>query len=576
MISNASDACDKLRYNKIANPELTSENHEFKIDIKLTEDSIIITDNGIGMDKDDLIANLGTIARSGTQNFMENLDKSKDAVELIGQFGVGFYSAFLVADTVKVISTKAGTDKSFVWESEGKGEYSISEHGTVEATGTSIHLHIKPEAVEFLEKFKVQHIVTTYSDHISFPITLTDKEENTETINQSSAIWTRSKSEITEEQYKEFYSHIAHSPDQPWMTLHNKAEGTLEYTNLLYIPSQAPFDLYHPDRMSRIKLYVKRVFITDNAVELIPAYLRFMRGIIDSSDLPLNISRETLQHNATIMKIKKSVVKKILSSLKKKAKNDNEEYTKFWNNFGAVIKEGLCEGALEEKEDLLEVCKFQTNKSDGKLVSLEDYVANMSEEQKHIFYLTGDSIDALKKSPQLEGFAKRDIEVLLLPDNVDDFWVNVVHQYKTTELKSVMSSDINLDDIKSLEENSTQDSSTDKNTDSKQIIEYFKEVLGETVRDVKTTSKLIDFPASLAVAEGSMNARMEKYLMEQNQLASRSSKILELNLKHPLIKQIDNAIANKTTNEDTKNMVNIIFNQACLIVGEPISEYDYG
>jgi molecular chaperone HtpG len=548
------------------------ESEGLKVQVIADKDNNTITvkDNGIGMDYDDLVNNLGTIASSGTQKFLQNVtENSKTGINLIGQFGVGFYSAFMVAGQVTVTSRKAGQDKTFIWQSNGEGEYTVATHDKVHERGTAVTLKLRPQEVEYLEKHRLKHIITTYSDHISFPIELIDSDKKAEIINTASALWIRPKSQITDEQYNEFYHHVAHLPDTPWTRLHTKAEGNIEYTSLLYIPSIKPFDLFHPDRKSRVKLYVKRVFITDDAVKMIPAYMRFLRGVVDSEDLPLNINRETLQDNIIIEKIRKSLVKKVLSELKSKAKDDKKSYREFWNNFGEVMKEGLCEPALEEKEQLLEVCRFHSTKSGDDLVSLDEYIEHMAEGQDVVYYITGDNLEALKKHPQLEGFIKRDIEVLLLADHVDDFWVHAINQYKNKELKSVNAPDINLEEIKKTE--STQDEKKDENAQNK-LIGYIKEVLSSKIKEVKVSSKLVDSPACLAVPLGAMSIRMEKYLMDQKQLKTTSAKILEINPNHPILKKIASDITNDNTGEETKDLVNIIYDQACIMEGQNIAD----
>ncbi|RZI47661.1 molecular chaperone HtpG [Rickettsiales endosymbiont of Peranema trichophorum] len=578
LISNASDACDKLRYLSIANPELCQSDEKLSIEVRCDKDSnvLIIKDNGIGMDENDMITNLGTIAGSGTQKFLESLktEDIKKNVTLIGQFGVGFYSAFMVAEEVEVYSTKAGQNKTYLWRSKGDGEYTIHEvvdNQVQLSRGTEIHLKLKPSEVEYLEKYKLQHIVKTYSDHISFPIYIVDAENNSEIANSVSALWMRPKSEITEEAYNEFYHHIAHMPDKPWLTLHNKVEGFVEYTSLLFIPTMKPFDLFHPDRQSRIKLYIKRVFITEHEVALIPPYLRFLRGIIDSEDLPLNISRETLQHNQVVSKIKKSIVKKVLSSLKTKATEEPEDYKKFWLNFGEVMKEGLCEGALEEKEELLELCRFYTTHSGDQIISIDQYIDRMKDGQNQIFFLTGDRIDNLRHSPQLEGFIKRDIEVILLPDHVDDFWNNVVNQYKNKELCSISRSNIDLDAIVKLE--AQADVTEDINqAHSVELTKYIKDALGDKIKDVRISTKLIDSPACIAIPEGGMNIRMERYLIEQKQLHHKAPKILEINPHHGVLKKIAHIASTEPTSQLGKELAELVFDQACLIAGEPMSD----
>ena len=581
LISNASDACDKLRYEALEKSDLLSEDQELKISISIDKESSLLTisDNGIGMNEEDMIQNLGTIASSGTQKFLESVGgDNKPDLSLIGQFGVGFYSAFMISDEVKVISRKVGEDKSYTWSSSGDGNYTIAEgENNREQNGTSIILKVRDSEVSFLEQHRLQHIIKTYSDHISFPIELIDAEGKAEVINNRSALWVRPKSDITDEQYEEFYHHVSHSPDKPWYRIHSKAEGNIEYTSLLYIPSMKPFDLFNPERATRVKLYIKRVFITDQGVRLVPEYMRFLRGVVDSEDLPLNISRETLQDNIIIDRIRKSIVKKVLSSLKKKSEDDKQEYKKFWENFGEVMKEGLCEGALEEKEQLLEVCRFKTSKSGDEYVSLDEYIDNMKEGQDNIFYITGDNPEKLMNNPQLEGFKKRDIEVLLLSDHVDDFWVNVINTYKNKEMKSVASSEIDLDAIENLnekvEDRAADDSAkTDNSQDHEQLIERIKQVLGDRVKDVKVSSKLVDSPACLAVSEGGMSVRMEKYLIEQKQLSARSAKILEINPAHPLVARIANDIKASNDNEDVDNLIQIVFDQACIADGENVHD----
>jgi molecular chaperone HtpG len=567
LISNASDACDKLRYQAIDKPELLGQK-ELKIDVIIDKDAgtVTVRDNGIGMDKKDLINNLGTIASSGTQKFMEQLKDKPNETSLIGQFGVGFYSAFMVSDEITVTSTKAGSKTTYVWQSNGQDDYSIAKSETTHPAGTSITLKLRASEVEFLEKYRLRHIITTYSDHISFPIELHDGEGNSEIVNSASALWTRPKSEITDEQYEEFYHHVAHQPGNPWLRIHNKVEGSSEFTSLLYIPSNKPYDLFHPDRKNRVKLYVKRVFITDEGVNLVPSYLRFLRGVIDSEDLPLNISRETLQNNSMIDKIRKAVVRKVLSELKTKLTEDAKSYDTFWNNFGEVMKEGLCEGSPEDKEQILDVCKFYSTSSDEP-TSLEDYISRMPETQDKIFYITGDNPESLKKHPQLEGFKKRGIEVLLLSDHVDDFWVQVATDYKKKEFVSINSSDIDLDDIKKLEKDEEN-----KPKENKELLGYIKKILGEQVKEVRVSTKLVDSPACIAVPHGAMSSRMEKYLIDQKQLKVASAKILEVNTSHPILIKIAKELESGNSASHTEDLVNIIFDQACVLEGENLKD----
>ncbi|NBO17919.1 MAG: molecular chaperone HtpG [Proteobacteria bacterium] len=569
LISNASDACDKLRYAAITTPELAKDAAEYEIHISIGKDArtLTISDNGIGMSRDDLVNNLGTIAKSGTQEFLGQLsgDGKKD-LPLIGQFGVGFYSAFMVANKVDVVSRKAGSDEAWAWESEGLGEFTVRE-GAREGRGTSITLHLKEGEDEYLDKFRLRHIVQTYSDHISFPIRITDEEGVTETVNTASALWMRSKSDVTPEQYKEFYHHVAHLPDEPWLTLHNKAEGKLEYTNLLFVPSMKPFDLFHPDRKRRVKLYVKRVFITEENVDLVPHYLRFLRGVVDSEDLPLNISRETLQSNPLLGKIKDAVAKRVLAELKKKSDADAEGYQKFWANFGPVLKEGLCE-ATTPREQILDACLFHSTYGDVP-VSLDSYISRMKEGQKDIFYLTGENIEAMRASPQLEGFAARGVEVLLMCDHVDDFWVNVVFEHKGKTFKSVTRADIDLDAVAKPEEKAEDKAEKPDEDKLAQLCQRLKTILGDTVSEVRPTNKLSSSAVCLAVREGAMDFRLERFLIEQKQLATAAAKILEVNPEHAIIRSLIGKLEGGTDMEDVAWM---LLDQARILEGEPVSD----
>ncbi|NRB11458.1 MAG: molecular chaperone HtpG [Rickettsiaceae bacterium] len=574
LISNSSDAFDKLRYLSRTNDKLIGNDNDFKIVVSVDKDSKLVTifDNGIGMNEEELNENLGTIAKSGTQNFAQQLsgDAKKDSM-LIGQFGVGFYSSFMIADKISVISKKAGESKAHMWVSDGLGEYTVSESKADFTRGTKIILHIKDSEENFLDHFQLKHIVKSYSDHIAVPIFFIDEDGNQIQVNSSSALWTRAKSEITPEQYEEFYRTVSHSADKPWLTLHNKNEGAIEFTNLLFIPENKTFDLFHPDRKSRVKLYIKRVFIADEAVSLIPSYLRFLRGVIDSEDLPLNISRETLQQNATVEKIKKSVTKRVLSELKKKKDNAAEEYIGFWENFGGALKEGLCE-VTSDHEKLLEVCIFKSALH-NKMISLDEYIKNCKPEQKTIYFLSGDDAEKLRNNPQIEGFLSKKIDVLLFTDTVDDFWVNVNARYKDFEIKSVTRSDIDIEDDNS--EPKQKDKESEKEIDdatNSTLTTFFKEVLGDLVKDVKISKKLTSSPACLVVADGAMDIRMERFLIEQKQLAGASAKILEINPNHRIIANISDSLNDKSKVEDTRQLVYLLYDQACIIEGEPVTD----
>lgn len=568
LISNASDACDKLRYLSQTDDKMLA-NADLGIKVSFDEKmkTLTIHDSGIGMNKDDLNENLGTIARSGTQRFIEQLSgNDKKDSQLIGQFGVGFYSSFMVADRIVVTSKKAGEQNAYSWSSDGQGEYVIADADVDFERGTKITLHMKEDELSFLDKHKLQHIIKSYSDHISVPIFLIDEEGKEEKINSSSAIWTRQKSEISQDEYNAFYKSVSHAVDDPWLTIHNRNEGLVEFTNLIYIPNSKTFDLFHPDRKCRVKLYIKKVFIADENVDLVPPYMRFLRGVVDSSDLPLNISRETLQHNAVLNKIKQAITKKVLSELKKKKESDFEGYLNFWKNFGGVLKEGLCE-VTSEHEKLLEVCVFESALH-KKMISLDEYIQNCKDDQKTIYYLSGDNAEKLRNNPQIEGFINQGIDVLLFTDTVDDFWVNVNRQYKDVEIKSVTRSDIDLKDQPDAKDTNNKE---DKEELSK-LTQYFKEILGDLVREVKISKKLRTTPSCLAVGEGAMDIRMERYLIEQKQLNSASAKILEINPNHKIIDKIRQQMDNDLAKEENKDLIYMLYDQACIIEGEPVAD----
>ena len=545
LISNASDACDKLRYLSLTEPGLLSDDPQFKITVALDKanKTLTVSDNGIGMNREDLISHLGTIARSGSAQFVQALEEGKSQgkkgdVSLIGQFGVGFYAAFMVADKVTVVSRKAGETPAWKWISDGKGEFEIGETERA-GRGTDVILHIKTDAAEFLEKVRISTIITKYSDHIALPIQLIegDKEEK---VNQAAALWTRSKSDITEEQYRDFYRHVAHAFDEPWGTLHFKAEGKIEYTGLIFIPTVKPFDLFHPDRKQSLKLYVKRVFITDHCEELLPSWLRFLKGLVDSEDLPLNISREMLQQNPVLTKIRQGVVKKVLEYLKK-AEGEADSYAAFWNSFGAVLKEGIYEDA-EHKDSLLKLARFRSTHGDA-LVSLADYVGRMKEGQTSIYYLTGDSLEAASRSPQLEGYRAKGIEVLLLTDAVDEFWVPAIGEYDGKSFKSVTRGGADLDSIRG-----------DAKADEKKpepaaagidkLIAMMKLTLKDAVKDVRVSQRLTDSAVCLVADEGDMDMRLARLLQQHKRIDQLMPRVLEINGSHSVIAALAKALSN--------------------------------
>ena len=576
LVSNASDACDKLRYLSNTKEKLIKDDPNFKIQITIDKKNNLITisDNGIGMNKKDLVSNLGTIARSGTAHFLKELSESKTKdLSLIGQFGVGFYSAFMVASQTKVTTRKAGENKLWIWTSDGESSFTIEESedsNLLESNrGTSIELTLTKESKEYLDKDRIENIIKRYSDHISIPIYVIDgsekKDEKIDSVNSASAIWTRPKNKITEEQYKEFYNHAGQMFDDPWMTSHYKAEGKIEYTVLNFIPSTKPFDLYDPARENRLKLYVKRVFITDNCPELIPPYLRFLRGIIDSEDLPLNISREMLQNNPVVTKIRSSLVKRTISDLKKKIDKDRESYEKFWENFGPVLKEGIYED-FERKDSILEISLFKNSKS-KKLITLNEYIESMGKKQKDIYFMTGDSYENIINNPSLEGYKSRDINVLILDDPVDSFWTSSTPSYQEKSFKSVTRG---MDDLNKID----GEKKDDKNEKSVEpLINLLKEKLKEKVKDVRVSSRLTDSPVCLVSDEGAMDPQLEKILQQHNQLnQGLSLKVLEINPQHKLIKKLAKMSKDKASISEVENISILLYEQSKILDGEKPSD----
>ncbi|NVK19240.1 MAG: molecular chaperone HtpG [Methylocystaceae bacterium] len=571
LISNASDACDKLRYESQTNSDLSEGDSDFRITLKVDKDrkTLTIADNGIGMNHDDLINNLGTIAKSGTEAFIKAAEESdKGDVNLIGQFGVGFYSSFMVAEKVVVTTRKAGEDKAWAWESTGEGDYTITD-ATRDGHGTTIVLYMRDDQSEFLEDMRLRTIVTTYSDHIDLPIILLGEEE--ETLNSASAIWTRPAKDITEEQYKEFYHHVAHAFDDPWLTMHNRVEGVIEYTNLLFIPGSRPMDLFTPERKNHLKLYVNRVFITDDCDEVIPQYLRFVRGVVDSGDLPLNVSREMLQHNPVLAKIKTGLTKKILSELKKKAEKDAEGYAKFWENFGAVMKEGIYEDFAHQKENLA-LARFKSTHGDD-WVSLTDYVARMKEGQDQIFYISGDDIEALKKSPQLEGFKAKGVEVLFMTDPIDEFWIPGVGQFEEKNFQSITKGGADLSKIKKdgddAEDDNKEDAADKDGVD--RLCAAFKAVLGDAVQEVRSTDRLTDSAVCIVASESAMDRNLQRMLKQHGQTVPEEAPILELNPTHSLVKKLVDLSADGTS-QTIDDAAHLLLDQARIIEGENIPD----
>lgn len=584
LISNGSDACDKLRYEAQSNASLMSST-DFAIDITLDKaaKTITVADNGIGMNRDDLIANLGTIARSGTAGFMDKLtgDAKKD-VQLIGQFGVGFYSVFMVADRVEVTTRKAGEDQGFIWESTGEGSYTLSE-ADKEEVGTEIILHIKEDQAEYLDKWRIQNIIKTYSDHIAIPINLTAEEMKpaaeeggeptaelvTETVNEGKAIWTRSKGDVTDEQHEEFYRHVSHNFDKPAHTLHYRAEGMQEYNVLLYVPTDRPQDLFDPARKNRVKLYVKRVFITDDTQDLLPGWLRFMRGVVDSEDLPLNVSREMLQNNPTLKRMSGAITKKILGELDRMASKESEKFEGIWSAFGPVIKEGIYED-FERRDQILKMARFKTTGGDS-WTTLDQYIERMKEGQDAIYFISGSEEALLKKSPQLEGFRAKGVEVLLLEDAVDDFWIQMMPQYEGKSFKSITKGGSDLEGIKSDADNESKKDTVPEG-ELTTLITCMKEILGDKVGDVKTTDRLVDTPACLVADENAMDMHMERMLKAHNQLHEAQKKNLEINPSHALVKALASKAGETGAVDHLADPVLLLLDQATILEGDQLED----
>ena len=565
LISNAADALDKLRYEAIAHPAFLEGQPDLTITITPDKENktLTITDTGIGMTEQELIDNLGTIAKSGTQAFVEQVKASQGDVHLIGQFGIGFYSGFIVASKVDVISRRAGSDKAYQWSSDGSGSFTVTPVENA-ARGTSIILHLKDDALEFLEDWKIESVVRTYSDHIAHPIMLAVGNEAARQINSANAIWTRAKSDITAEQHKEFFGHISGSYSDPALTLHYRAEGRNEYTVLLYVPGERPFDLYDPERRGRQKLYVKRVYIADD-VEILPAYLRFVRGVIDSEDMPLNISREMLQNNPQVAAIRKAVTNKVLAELKKLADTDDAAYARLWDIYGPVLKEGLYED-MERRDQLYELVRFTSTK--GERVSLKDYIAGLKENQTAIYYLTAEDAAKAKASPQLEGYKARDIEVLLLTDPVDSFWVRTALGYEGKPFKSVTQGSADLDLIK-LKDEATPDAEQDASTAV--LIAALKQALGDKVKDVRASKRLTE-SAVCIVNDSMMDRTLEKLLSRQKDSGvSVSAPILEVNAGHPLIKALAALVKAKGAGS-VDDAALLLLDQAFIIEGEQVPD----
>lgn len=560
LVSNASDACDKLRYAALTDASIApAEDFAISLEIDVKKKTLSISDNGIGMNHADLLATLGTIAKSGTSAFIEALKADdNDKPGLIGQFGVGFYSAFMVASNVDVLTRKADETAGWLWSSDGKGEFSIQSAERAGA-GTTVTLHLKKDAKEFAEEARIRHIIKTYSEHISFPVKLGE-----ETLNAAEALWTQPAKDITDEQYAEFYRQTSHAFDAPWHVLHNKVEGTLNHTSLLFVPSTQPLDLFEPERKSHIKLHVNRVFITETTTDLIPAYLRFLRGVVDSQDLSLNVSREMLQSDPKLAKIKTQISKKVLSELKKKANKTPEDYAQFWGNFGAVLKEGLVEDAAL-RDRILEICRFAST-GEGALISLTDYVGRMKEGQEAIFYIAGDDAAKLAQSPHLEGFKAKGVEVLLLSDHVDEFWLQHITEFDGRSFKSITRGAADLDKVTAGDKEEDQADEADLS----ELIAAIKAELGEAVKDVRPSKRLTDSPVCLIADDGDMDVNLERLLKRHGQLQHGAPRVLELNPGHALVTKLAERARGEGASEDglLKDAAHLLLDQARIVEGE--------
>ena len=576
LISNASDACDKLRFEAISNDALYEGDSDLRIEVEFDSEANTVTlrDNGIGMNRDEVVDNIGTIAKSGTKEFLSKMtgDAAKDS-NLIGQFGVGFYSSFIVADKVTLTTRRAGDkpDQAVIWESNGENGFTLEETKK-ETHGTEIVLHLKEEEKEFADSYRLRNVISTYSDHIPLPVKMlkADEEgkltEEWEVVNKANALWTESKSSLKDEDYQEFYKHISHDWENPLAWSHNHVEGSLEYKSLLYVPSKAPFDLWEPEQKNGIKLYVQRVFIMDDTDHLMPKYLRFVRGVIDSSDLPLNVSREILQSNRVVDSMRKASVKKILGLLDKMAKNKKEEYQKFWNEFGQVMKEGPGED-MANKEQIAKLLRFSSTESDSdeQTVTLEDYVARMKDEQEEIFYITAETFAAAKNSPHLEVFREKGIEVLLLTDRVDEWLVNGLQEFDGKKLKSVAKGDLDLSKFDSDEDKKEQEKVEEK---AGSLIKQFKEVLGDKVEDVRVSHRLTSSPSCIVLSEQDMALYMQNLMKQAGHDMPSNKPILEVNPTHPLIERMEA----ETDDEQFADWADIVFDQALLAEGGQLED----
>ncbi len=569
LISNASDAADKLRFEALTDSALFENDSELKIRVSFDKDKRTITlcDNGIGMSRQEVIDHIGTIAKSGTREFFNSLtgDQAKDA-HLIGQFGVGFYSSFIVAEKVEVITRRAGltAEHGVHWESSGEGEYSL-ENVTKEHRGTDVILHLRKDEDEFLDDFRLKSILRKYSDHITLPIIMkkADKDED-ESVNQANALWARPKSEITQEQYDEYYKHVAHDFEAPLCHIHTKVEGRQEYTQLLYIPTRAPFDLWDREHRHGIKLYVRRVFIMDDAEQLMPHYLRFVRGVIDSNDLPLNVSREILQESKDVEAIRAGSVKKVLGMVEDLAENHQDKFKTFWSEFGRVFKEGVGED-FANRERIVKLLRFASTHNDfeAQEVSLNDYIGRMKEGQDKIYYATGETFNAVKNSPQLEIFRKKGIEILLLYERIDEWVMTHFTEFEGKKLQSVAKGDLDLGQLEDAEEKKVREQQVDE---YKELINKIKDALGDRVKEVRVTHRLTSSPACVVKEQYDMSANLERMLKAMGQPIPSSEPILEINPQHPIVQRL------KSEDARFSDWSHLLFDQALLAEGGELED----
>ena len=586
LISNASDAADKLRFEALSKSDLYEEDSELNVQIEFNEKkkTITISDNGIGMTRDEVISNLGTIAKSGTAQFLESLtgDQQRDS-QLIGQFGVGFYSAFIVADEVEVLTRKAGTsdEEATFWKSKGESEYTV-ESANKETRGTSVTLYLKKEAKEFAESFRLRSIVKKYADHISIPVMMekqdysadeenkdkkkAKKKKEYEAVNDAKALWTRSRTEVKDDEYKEFYKHISHDFEDPLEWSHNKVEGKLEYTSLLYIPSRPPFDLWNREAARGLKLYVQRVFIMDDAEQFLPLYLRFMKGVIDSNDISLNVSREILQKDPVVDSMRSALTKRVLDMLSKQRKKDKEKYNEFWKQFGQTMKEGPAED-FTNKEKVAKLLQFTTTHSenDEQEENFEEYVSRMQEGQEKIYYVAAESLNAARNSPHLEIFKKKGIEVILMHDRIDEWLMGHLNEFDGKQFQDIARGELNLGKLEDKEDKELQEKSEKEFSD---LVNRIKEKLGERVKEVRVTHRLIDSPACLAIDEHDMGSQMRKIMEASGQVVPESKPIFEINPEHPLLLKLDK----EPDEERFGDLVTVLFGQASLAEGGQIED----